>query len=165
MKAARRHAKLTQVQLAERVGITQQTLSALERDENEGSAKMLDIAIECGVSAQWLARGVGEMLDGWQLNRVAEARPGSQVARLDPETIRDAKFYALSALAPDGHVFDAAGDVDVFIAAYDFAAELTPESRDRFDAAIEKRIALAAGGGSGEHRRDAPGRESRPGRK
>lgn len=87
VKAARRHAKLTQVELAKAVGITQQTLSKLEAGKSDGSVKLAEIAVECGVSTEWLSRGVGDMLD--VTNRVAEAAAGyaSQPARLDPETI------------------------------------------------------------------------------
>jgi transcriptional regulator with XRE-family HTH domain len=82
VRAARKHGKLTQVQLAERVGISQQTLSALERGESEGSVKLTEIAVECGVSPEWLARGVGEMCAP-----ALKPERASQNARLDPAII------------------------------------------------------------------------------
>jgi phage repressor protein C with HTH and peptisase S24 domain len=61
--AAREYAKLTQDQLATRIGMAQQTLSRLETGKNKGTSRLTDIAIECGVSPRWLAREEGEMLE------------------------------------------------------------------------------------------------------
>jgi len=61
LKAARTHAKLTQVQLAKAVGMGQSTLAQLER-EGFGSSFVVAIAKECGVSALWLSSGEGPMV-------------------------------------------------------------------------------------------------------
>ena len=64
IKAARKHAKLTQVALAARVAISQQALARLEKDGATGTKALAMIAVECGVSPLWLAKGEGHMLDG-----------------------------------------------------------------------------------------------------
>ncbi|MCO8162009.1 XRE family transcriptional regulator [Pseudomonas sp. 21LCFQ010] len=61
LKAARQHANLTQGQLAERIGITQTSISDLERGKSKGTAFNARIAEVCRVSALWLESGSGEM--------------------------------------------------------------------------------------------------------
>lgn len=61
LKAARKHAGLTQQQLAKAVGMGQSTLAQLER-EGFGSSFVVALAKSCGVSAQWLASGDGPMV-------------------------------------------------------------------------------------------------------
>lgn len=63
IRAARKHAGLTQVQLSERVGVSQQVLTRLERGGASSTKALALIAVECCVSARWLATGEGEMLD------------------------------------------------------------------------------------------------------
>jgi transcriptional regulator with XRE-family HTH domain len=58
---ARKYAKLTQVQLSKAVGATQASISGLEM-AGKGSALTPAIAEKCGVSVNWLAYGIGEML-------------------------------------------------------------------------------------------------------
>lgn len=62
IKAARAHAKLTQGQLGERVGMDQTSISNLERGKSQGSNFIAQIANACGVRALWLASGAGPML-------------------------------------------------------------------------------------------------------
>lgn len=61
--AARSHAKLSQPQLAKAVGMAQSTIGELEYI-GTGSSKTAQIAQACGVNPQWLAEGVGPMLEG-----------------------------------------------------------------------------------------------------
>jgi phage repressor protein C with HTH and peptisase S24 domain len=61
LKAAQKHAGLTQKDLAKRVGMGQGTLSAL-MSEGHGSSFTVQLASTCGVSPHWLATGEGEML-------------------------------------------------------------------------------------------------------
>lgn len=68
LRQARKYAKLTQVQLSEKTGIPQSTISTAEREGN-GSGETPVYANATGVNALWLATGEGEMLDG----RVAAA--------------------------------------------------------------------------------------------
>lgn len=60
LKTARKHAKLTQMQLSEKTGIPQSTISTAENLGN-GSADTTIYATACGVNAHWLATGEGEM--------------------------------------------------------------------------------------------------------
>ncbi|MFK0090854.1 LexA family protein [Pseudomonas sp. NPDC090755] len=64
VKAARKHARLTQVELAKLVGIDQASISDLERGRSGRSSYNASIAKACGVSALWLEKGAGEMLAG-----------------------------------------------------------------------------------------------------
>src|SRR5690606_24692261 len=57
LKAARRHANLTQAELAQRVGITQVSISDIERGKTESTGYIAQIAAACGVSPLWLADG------------------------------------------------------------------------------------------------------------
>ncbi|KVC45183.1 repressor [Burkholderia diffusa] len=60
LRAARKGARLTQKQLADKVGLKQATISELENDEYDGSAKTAAIADALGVNALWLAEGKGD---------------------------------------------------------------------------------------------------------
>ncbi|WP_426758398.1 helix-turn-helix transcriptional regulator, partial [Pseudomonas aeruginosa] len=59
IKLARKHADLTQRQLAEAVGVSQPVISQLEKGENLQSVHLLKIANVCGVDPEWLAEGTG----------------------------------------------------------------------------------------------------------
>src|SRR6185437_9158856 len=61
-KAARQHARLTQVQLAEKVPMSQQMVSKLEKGLTTESAFDVRIAVVCGVRAEWLDAEEGEMV-------------------------------------------------------------------------------------------------------
>lgn len=61
IRAARKHARLTQSELAKAVGITQVSVSDLERGKSVSSSYNASIAEACGVSAIWLEREEGEM--------------------------------------------------------------------------------------------------------
>ena len=61
LRAARKHANLTQVKLSELTGIAQSTISTAER-EGHGSSDTPVYAKVCGVDARWLATGLGSML-------------------------------------------------------------------------------------------------------
>jgi len=63
LKAARKHAKLTQAELSKAVGITQTSISDLERGKSASSTFSASIARICGVSALWLETGEGSMTD------------------------------------------------------------------------------------------------------
>lgn len=58
---ARTHAKLSQPELAERVGMAQSTIAALEM-RGQGSSRVASLAQACGVRALWLETGEGPML-------------------------------------------------------------------------------------------------------
>lgn len=62
LKTARRHAQLNQGELAVKAGITQTSISDLERGKSKATAHVVKIADACGVSAKWLSDEIGPML-------------------------------------------------------------------------------------------------------
>lgn len=79
IKAARKHAHLTQVELAKRVNLPQQVISKLERGKQYETAAIAKIASACGVNTSWLDRGDGEMMGMnpriTHLNKLLEGQP------------------------------------------------------------------------------------------
>jgi SOS-response transcriptional repressor LexA len=61
LKLARKHAGLTQTGLAELVGISQASISEIERGLTSQSGYVIKLALSCGVRANWLAYGTGPM--------------------------------------------------------------------------------------------------------
>ena len=61
MRRARKKAGLTQKELGDAVGVKQATISGLEKGDSRSSAYLVQIARVCGVNADWLATGNGEM--------------------------------------------------------------------------------------------------------
>lgn len=61
IKAARKHAGLTQQRLAELVGVAQTAISQLESGKAQRSTYIAEIAFACQVSSKWLALGEGDM--------------------------------------------------------------------------------------------------------
>lgn len=61
LRSARTSARLTQADLAELTNIPQQTISKIERGDQESSSYVVQLALACGVSPQWLALGCGDM--------------------------------------------------------------------------------------------------------
>lgn len=82
LRAAQKHAKKTQQQVAKEVGMGQGTLSELMKI-GTGSAFTTQIAKACGVDAHWLATGEGEMLLTKEPSNVAQA-PALRTARQIP---------------------------------------------------------------------------------
>ena len=62
IKAARKHAQLTQVELAKLVGIDQTSISDLERGKSQSSSYNARIAAACGINPLWLEDGSGDMV-------------------------------------------------------------------------------------------------------
>lgn len=64
IRLARRHAGLSQAELAERLGIKRSAVSHWESalSKSPTSARLQNVAIETGVAFEWLATGRGEML-------------------------------------------------------------------------------------------------------
>lgn len=59
LKRARKNAGLTQVELAERAGIKQASISEIERGLTRTSGHLIKLAQICGVDPVWLADGTG----------------------------------------------------------------------------------------------------------
>lgn len=62
LKIARKHAKLSQEDLALAVGVTQGLISKIERGEQEETAAVVKLAKACNVRVEWLDEGSGEMI-------------------------------------------------------------------------------------------------------
>ncbi len=62
LKAARQYAGLKQGPLAEKAGLTQTSISDLERGKSKATAHVVKIADACGVSAIWLSDNIGPMV-------------------------------------------------------------------------------------------------------
>lgn len=73
IKAARKHAGLTQRQLAEAASVEQPLISQLENKKTLKTAHVAQIAKACRVSAIWPASGEGSMLPG----KGSEPAPGA----------------------------------------------------------------------------------------
>lgn len=89
-KAAREHAELTQVQLAEQVDMSQQMVSKLERGLTTESTFDVKIAKICGVRAEWLDSEDGDMVE-----KPGSTQRGSPKLKTDLEATNN----ALAALA------------------------------------------------------------------
>lgn len=76
---ARKHADLTQKELARRAGMSQSNLAELERS-GQGSAKTAQLADATGVRVQWLADGREPMLAETKLPAAAEKIASEDVA-------------------------------------------------------------------------------------
>ena len=63
VRKARKHAGLTQIQLAKKVDTSQGAISDIENGRNKDSSSLYDIAKVTGVSTDWLIKNQGEMLD------------------------------------------------------------------------------------------------------
>lgn len=68
LKAARKHARMTQADLAKAVGTSQGSISDLEVGRNKISTNTVKIAQVLGVNPVWLESGAGEMLLSMQSN-------------------------------------------------------------------------------------------------
>lgn len=87
IKTARQHAKLNQTELAERAGLTQTSISDLERGKSKATAFAAQIASVCGVSPMWLAEGVGDMLKGVSNVSMSDIRPWDDSTPLDDDEV------------------------------------------------------------------------------
>lgn len=89
LKEAIKHAKLTQLQVAERSGVTQSNISQLINSDAVGSEFTAQFADACGVSAIWLADERGDMVLFYQksphimhIYKVMESLPTEEQAKL-----------------------------------------------------------------------------------
>lgn len=62
MKEIRKHFRLNQTEMADKLGISQSQLSKLENGENQLAPKHLLVLYKMGVNLNWLISGEGEML-------------------------------------------------------------------------------------------------------
>jgi phage repressor protein C with HTH and peptisase S24 domain len=92
IKSARKHAQLTQRQLADRVGIAQAAISQLESGRALRTTYITDIASACGVSSTWLATGDGEMTGG----REASGRVAADAFKAETHDAADKQLHPVS---------------------------------------------------------------------
>jgi len=83
IRLARKQAKLSQVQAAEKAGIDQATISNLERGRHHSSTHLLKIADALGVSHRWLSTGLGAMhgTEGERASYIVNTSPTAQPFR------------------------------------------------------------------------------------
>lgn len=97
IKEARRAAKLTQKDLAKKVGMAQASLSELETGESQSTTLVASLAAALGVSALWLETGKGQMGEGGLMSsaspdNVLDLVPGAMRVRAvgpdDPDLVQ-----------------------------------------------------------------------------
>jgi len=117
VKKARKHASLSQVELAEKVGISQASVSEIERGLSRTSSHLLRIALVCKVNPVWLSDGRGEMEMPMSQDHVEQVElqapqwrnvPIVGTAQLGPEG------YWLSLGPGDGYVFVPTNDPEAY---------------------------------------------------
>lgn len=132
IKAARKHAGLTQKDLADRVGIAQTAISQLESGKTLRSSYLLQIAEACGVSPMWLATDMGGML-------ISKAQQAFHEEARDQWNAFEEGYNSQL----EGE--DLAGDVGaVPISAWD---DETPLDDDEVEIPFLREVELSAGGG------------------
>lgn len=99
LKAARNHAKLTQARLAELSEIAQPTISELETTGENGSIHTTRFARICGVSADWLAEEIGEMIPNFYQTCDPKIIAVARVMEPMPEYVKDAAVQDVSKIA------------------------------------------------------------------
>jgi transcriptional regulator with XRE-family HTH domain len=72
LQRAREHARLTQKALEGKSGVSQKTISKIERGDQGSSSALVQLATACGVRPEWLATGTGPMVQDTAL-KVAES--------------------------------------------------------------------------------------------
>ena len=71
LKTARKHGKLTQTELAQAVGISQTSITDLERGKSQSTSYVAEIAKACSVDPLWLATGRGDMVGNSSMANVS----------------------------------------------------------------------------------------------
>lgn len=124
VKHAREHAKLTQVQLSERINklfgetTSQQTISKIEAGA-ESSAFTAHIAAVCGVSAVWLAAEKGPMV----ILQAAEPAGRYSADSAQIENLRDCIELIEEALPPTKFKISAKDRADTIFKLYSMVAD------------------------------------------
>lgn len=129
IKRARKFAKLSQKDLAHRIGITQPSLSELETGKSLSTSYIASIARACGVDAFWLESGRGEMLNPLESAfKVSDVKGGYSLN--SEENTTDPRLLTYPGMMP--------------IAAWD---DSTPLDDDEAEVPFLKEVELAAGSG------------------
>lgn len=86
IREARKQAKLTQGQLASRVGIKQATVSELETGESAGTTLLATFASVLGVNALWLETGKGLQRQPADAAQTASQRQAHMILAFEDES-------------------------------------------------------------------------------
>lgn len=97
LKQARKHAGLTQAELAERAGIKQASVSEIERGLTRTSGYMVKLAQVCGVDPIWLSEGTGAMELG--IDGESNVEPGPPIVSAP----RKIGIVGTAQLGPEGY--------------------------------------------------------------
>lgn len=104
VKKARKHAGLTQIQLAKKVKTSQGAISDIENGRNKDSSSLYDISKVTGVSADWLLKGQGEMLPTEPEKELAKILEAGTVSTDDgPDDLISVPIYDLYFCCGDGN--------------------------------------------------------------
>jgi len=95
LKQARKHANITQAELAERAGIKQASISEIERGLTRTSGYLVKLATICRVNPVWLSEGSGQMLPSDESNVVPGPPIMSAARRID--------IVGTAQMGADGH--------------------------------------------------------------
>ena len=95
LKQARKHARITQADLAARANIKQASISEIERGLTRTSGHIVKLATVCGVDPAWLSEGIGQML-GAETSNVEVGPPITSVTRR-------IEIVGTAQLGPDGY--------------------------------------------------------------
>lgn len=116
LQAARSHARLSQKELEDKTGVSQKTISKLERGAQTSTTKIVELARACGVRSEWLANGLGPMIE--QPLGVAETRAtygellstdGLELARIWQELPEDRRNHFRGRILLEGLLVDTIG--------------------------------------------------------
>jgi transcriptional regulator with XRE-family HTH domain len=88
LQKARLHAGLTQKQLEARAGVSQKTISKIERGDQAVSSAAVQLATACGVRPEWLAAS-----DGPMLGTPRAEQPRARYAALSDEALEVARTW------------------------------------------------------------------------
>ncbi|WP_413774143.1 XRE family transcriptional regulator [Entomomonas sp. E2T0] len=129
IKQARKHAKLSQKELADKIGITQPSLSELETGKSQSTSYIASIARACGVDAFWLESGQDNMVNSSTIVKTAEKQGRYYHTNLEENTT-DPQLLTHPEMLP--------------IEAWD---DNTPLEDDETEVPFLKEVELAAGSG------------------
>lgn len=102
LSKARSHAGLNQSELARRIGVKPQSIQYLEDESKEaqGSTHTPAIARECGVSADWLASGTGEMIPTGLIAKAMAGKENPEIVDVPRLSVRASAGLGVD--QPDG---------------------------------------------------------------
>lgn len=129
IKQARKYSRLSQKELAEKIGITQPSLSELETGKSQSTSYIASIARACGVDAFWLESGKGTMLSQAGHTNTLREHAGTYQTTNDDDCT-DPSLLTYPEMLP--------------ISAWD---DTTPLAEDETEVPFLREVELAAGSG------------------